>query len=140
MKNQLRCRNRYYVMQFDFSIAVEGRDPPVIEHSMNRQIQQAVNYFLRRYKLNYDEHIEDSVLNNVVNAIHYVEQALEGEVFVLIDEYDRFANKIMFEDPDMYDKIVAGRSGKRFSSPISSFFETIKMLTNIRSFTIGISP
>ena len=84
--------------------------------------------------------IEDSSLNNMVNAIQYVQEVLEGEVFVLIDEYDRFANKIMFENPDQYNKVVVVRSVDLLSSPIRSFFETIKTMTNIRSFTVGISP
>ena len=140
LKNQLRCRNRFYVMRFDFSIAVEGGDLAVIEHRLNERIQLAVNSFRRRYNLNYDERLGDSALNNVVNAIQYVQEILEGEVFVLIDEYDRFANKIMFENPDQYNKVVLVRSVDLLSSPIRSFFETIKTMTNIRSFTVGISP
>jgi hypothetical protein len=140
MKKQLKCRNRYYVMRFDFSIAVEGGDWAVIEHRMSERIQLAVNSFCRRYGLSFNERPGDSALNNVASAIQYVQEALDGEVFVLIDEYDRFANKIMFENPDFYNKVVTGRSGDPVSSPMRSFFETIKMMTNIRSFTVGISP
>jgi hypothetical protein len=140
MKKQLRCKNRYYVMRFDFSIAIEGGDLALIEHRLSERIQLAVNSFCRRYGLNHTERHGDSALTNVVGAIQYVQEALEGEVFILIDEYDRFANKIMFENPDLYNKVVSGRSGDPISSPIRSFFETIKTMTGIRSFTVGISP
>jgi hypothetical protein len=62
------------------------------------------------------------------------------KVFILIDEYDRFANKLVFERPDMYTKVVAGQSGDTFFSTIHSFFECIKRLQNARSFTMGLSP
>ena len=140
MKDALRCRNRYYVMRFDFSIAVEDGDFTVMKQRLTERIQLAVNSFRRRYSLNYDERFGDSALNNVVSAIQYVQEALGGEVFVLVDEYDRFASKIMFENTHLYSQVVTGKSGDPLSSPIRSFFETIKMMTNIRSFTVGISP
>jgi hypothetical protein len=59
--------------------------------------------------------------------------------FILIDEYDRFANKLMFERPDMYNKVDAGQSGDAFFSTIRSFFGCIKRLQNARSFTMGLS-
>jgi hypothetical protein len=140
MKNQLQCKNQYYVMRFDFSVSVDVGDSAAIEQRLSRRIQLAVNSFRRRYGLKYEERLEDSALDNVVSAIQYVQETLEGKVFILIDEYDRFANKIMFEKPDLYNKVVAGQSGDPLSSPIRSFFETIKMMTKIRSFTVGISP
>jgi hypothetical protein len=58
---------------------------------------------------------------------------MENEkLMVLIDEYDRFANKLMFENPDAYDKIVRGTSGDAASSPIRSFLEQVKAAQNAR--------
>lgn len=64
--------------------------------------------------------------------------------YVLIDEYDRFANKLLVERRDQYDAIVRGQSGVRGSSPIRSFdfLETLKSLSGleVRSFITGIMP
>ena len=112
-------RNRYYVMRFDFSIAVEDGDFTVMKQRLTERIQLAVNSFRRRYSLNYDERFGDSALNNVVSAIQYVQEALGGEVFVLIDEYDRFASKIMFENTHLYSQVVTGKSGDPLSLKLS---------------------
>ena len=45
----------------------------------------------------------------------------------------------MFEQPEIYAKIVAGSSGDPYSSPIRSFFEALKTV-DVRSFTTGITP
>jgi hypothetical protein len=142
MKDELECKNRYYVMRFDLGIAVEGGDFAMMQHRLSQRIQVSVDSFRRRYRLDYKERpsSEDDALNNVVRAIQYVQETLNGDVFVLIDEYDTFANKIMFGNPDMYNKVMTGQSGDTWSSPVRSFFETIKMITSIRSVTVGISP
>ncbi len=54
-----------------------------------------------------------------------MQEVLKGNVFVLIDEYDRFTNKIMFEKPDVHSKVLTGQFGDPFSSPTRSFFETL---------------
>jgi len=63
---------------------------------------------------------------------------------ILIDEYDRFANKLMFEQMDTYVKIVAGKSNEPLSSPIRTFYETLKtcsqILANFRVLSVGITP
>ncbi len=139
MKDRLMCKNLYYVMKFDFSIEVDS-NLEVIKHRLSERIQLAVESFRGRYDLKYTEEIGASALNNVARAIQHVQVALKGEVFVLVDEYDRFANKIMFENPDMYSKVITGKSGDPISSPIRSFFETLKMIVGVRSCTFGISP
>lgn len=56
--------------------------------------------------------------------------AAKGDrLYVLVDEYDRFGNKLLVERRDLYDAIVRGQSGVRGSSPIRSFLETLKSLS-----------
>ena len=64
---------------------------------------------------------------------------------MLVDEYDRFANKLMIERRVAYDMAVAGESGKPLSSPIRAFFETLKEIggkggVQLRSLITGITP
>jgi hypothetical protein len=65
-------------------------------------------------------------------------------LLVLIDEYDRFANKLMMANLPAYDSVVTGVSGDPLSSPIRAFYETIKEgfpgLKDYRSITFGIAP
>ncbi|KAL9655912.1 hypothetical protein ABK040_007533 [Willaertia magna] len=64
---------------------------------------------------------------------------------VLIDEYDRFANKLMFENPEKYRLLVQGKRGDPTSSPIRTFFEQLKWssgagLKSFRSIITGVTP
>ena len=71
-------------------------------------------------------------------------------LYILIDEYDRFANKLMLSDRDTYFDEVGGKKkdGKHAitlsaHSVVASFFEALKVVASNggnRSFTTGITP
>lgn len=70
-------------------------------------------------------------------------------LFLLIDEYDRFANKLLFENPSIYQTVVVGELGKSGSSILRTIFETIKSAASsikstnelpFRVLTVGLSP
>ena len=76
------------------------------------------------------------LLDDIKNAI----KTKNAKIFILIDEYDRFANELMFTNPEAYDKLLAGTTGDKLSSPVRSFFTAIKAISEVRSFTTGLSP
>ena len=63
---------------------------------------------------------------------------------ILIDDYDWFANRLMFEQMDLYRKFVFGVSCDPLSSPIRSFLETINfckaILPGLRLFMTDVTP
>lgn len=126
----------YHVLNLDFSIDVDGDVREYFTNAVNRHVK----YFRNRYNLNFDINESDCFvsLGLASDAV-----AAKGEkLYVLIDEYDRFANKLLVERRDQYDAIVRGQSGVRGSSPIRSFLETLKSLRGleVRSFITGIMP
>jgi hypothetical protein len=140
-KKELQHKNKYHVMKFDFSVDVTDKDVMSIKKEFDQKVLNAVERFCKRYGLAWRDLTTPSTLGTmerVVNTI--VDTKEDARVFLLIDEYDRFANKLMFENPEAYDKVVAGTSGEKFSSPIRSFFESVKALSGVRSFTTGLSP
>jgi hypothetical protein len=69
----------------------------------------------------------------------------KGRLWIFIDEYDRFANKLMLEAPEKYNTIITGNSGIAGSSYIRTFFETLKTCSTLgakdfRVFITGITP
>ena len=64
---------------------------------------------------------------------------------LLIDEYDRFANKILLEDPHLDVQTVAGVSKEPGSSFLRAFYEVVKQMdlemsgVPFMSFTTGIT-
>jgi hypothetical protein len=45
-----------------------------------------------------------------------VSESKNPRLLVMVDEYDRFANKLMVEDLPAYDGVVTGVAGDPFSS------------------------
>jgi hypothetical protein len=72
-----------------------------------------------------------------------LENLPDSRLLVLVDEYDRFANKLMLENPEAYRRAVQGKSKQLNSSPIRGLFESIKSFDSFpigcRSFTVGIT-
>jgi hypothetical protein len=126
----------YHVLHLDFSIDIDGDVRQLFTNAVNRHLLS----FRKRYNLNFDINEADCFvsLGLASDAV-----ASKGErLYVLVDEYDRFANKLLVERRDQYDAIVRGQSGVRGSSPIRSFLETLKSLRGleVRSFITGIMP
>ena len=89
--------------------------------------------------------IDESDALRTFDSLVYCCKRNELKLMVLIDEYDRFANKLMFENPEKYMLIVEGKRGDATSSPIRSFFERLKQASNsglidFRSLIVGITP
>lgn len=59
----------------------------------------------------------------MVRALKRKRKASDKNLLILVDEYDRLANKLMFENPLLYNKLIgSGISTKNpDSSPIRSF-------------------
>jgi hypothetical protein len=53
---------------------------------------------------------------SLVDAVH----ATSTPLYLIVDEYDRFANKLLFENPTLYGSVVMGESGKRGLSVLRS--------------------
>ncbi|KAL6067261.1 AAA family ATPase [Balamuthia mandrillaris] len=121
-KNPIPLKNCFYVLPLDFSIDTTSATPTGISAAL-------------RDKINY------SIMNF---SQDYVSRSTNPRLLVLIDEYDRFANKLMLEDIRAYNKVVTGTSGVPLSSPIRAFYEAIKTgnsrLMDYRSITFGIAP
>lgn len=73
-------------------------------------------------------------------------RATSTPLYLIIDEYDRFANKLLFENPTLYGSVVMGESGKRGSSVLLSIFEAIKEASGnfsggmFRCLVVGLAP
>ena len=137
---------QYHVLELDFSLDVvpaQGQDRMTwIAGNLRAHIYAKLKRFASKYGLSADIREANFAysLERISEAIH----SRGGRLYVIVDEYDRFANKLMLDaDVGVYESIVAGTSGQALSSPIRSFFETLKVLAKdgtFRSFTTGIAP
>ncbi len=137
MRGHLMHNNKYHVMRFDLSVQDESYDPEMIGALLTDKIKLSVQFFCSKYGLQFDE--SRRVYASLQFAVKQVEDK-GGKIYILIDEYDRLANRLMFEKPDLYNKVAAGVSNDPYSSPVRHFFESLKELNSVRSFSVGITP
>ena len=140
----------YYCLRFDFSSV--SADPSAVEMGMAEEVAGGLSKFSRRYPelgmsdeelnpKNYESpsSLLKAFLNNfVVRARH------EERLFVIIDEYDHFANDILASDKDAFRKITStsqSREGfiKQFYACLKQFYGNGSELPIARFFITGVS-
>ena len=140
--------NRYLVLKFDFSrINTQTKENTFAGFLEN--VKQGVNQFLNNYQEYYSEadvqHILASDEPSIVvsrlferTKIHQTNHQLQYKIYVLIDEYDHFANELVAFRIDDFKNSVS-RNGY-----VRKFYESIKTATGEgiidRIFITGVSP
>jgi hypothetical protein len=140
-KNPTPLHNTFHVLPLDFSIDVDQCDLHQIKQNLHNNINSSLDVFAKRYNMSLELNPTDSFANLRTMAGYL---AIKRErLLILVDEYDRFANKLMLENLDAYNQMVTGVSGDPASSPIRTFYETIKSisgLSDFRSISMGLTP
>ena len=143
-ENPTSRKNSYAVMEFDFS-GLDTSSPENFKKSFEQNVRQTVCIFLEKYQ---------SIFVRAIELIRHINRNLEGigslrtaygaalaanvKIFVLIDEYDHFANDLIAMGvEDVYKKMVQS------NGIVRDFYETLKIGTKSvvdRIFITGISP
>ena len=108
---------------------------------MYKEINKSLEFFRDdKYNLEFEIDPLDAMIS-LKSAAHAVNKT-GGKLYTIVDEYDRFANKLMLENVKSYKQFVTGKSKVPASSPIRSFFEKLKALSRNgnRSFATGLTP
>ncbi len=145
-KNPTPLRNFFAVLKLDFSgIPTKGK-METIEEAFNLSIKDQISYFLAKYKDLYPQlkDIREEILgresaSGMLNKLIWGMAEMGISYYLLIDEYDNFANNIIAEqDRRTYKDITHGGGFLR------SFFAVIKNgtqnLSIDRLFVVGVSP
>ena len=147
-KNPTDLQGKYHILKLDFSIDVSSKSnveiaTEEVKKNLNDKISSSVEMMVEKYNLPAKKIIKENPLLSLKHLTNYL-NAKQSGLMILIDEYDRFANKLMSENMQVYRNMVRGKSGDPLSSPIRSFFETLKSISgnnpNFRTFTVGITP
>ena len=136
-KNPTNLRNSYHILRFNFS----GIDTSNLESTINgfrREVASSIKLFVERYKLDFYINEEDSaegILDNLFKAFYI--QKSDEKIYVIIDEYDHFANELLGFRTDEFKNLVA-KNGK-----IRKWYEILKKGTETvvdRIFITGVAP
>ncbi|MBL0699537.1 MAG: AAA family ATPase [Desulfosarcina sp.] len=144
-KNPTELRNSYFILKLDFSCV----DPTGSAEEVKRALFDHINariegfysfyrykgYDLPKVKINYDNALYS--LNSLMSSVRMTPHP----VYLLIDEYDNFANTVM---------MGVQSAGKRYETlvhdegPLRTFFKAVKASTSgsmfDRVFITGVSP
>ncbi len=142
-QNPTPLRNRYFILKLNFSVG----DPSGDHDAIRRALFDHVNTRIEDVLIRYVPWLGQSARVHPDNAIASLQSLLGAvsrtsyKLYLLIDEYDNFANEVMISrlrGTDRYEALVRGEG------TIKTFFKAIKEGAEgrgiDRAFITGVSP
>jgi len=142
-RNPTPLRNRYFILKLNFSMVDPQGDYAAIRsslfHHLNIQIKETVARYGDWLEGRVDVQADDGIasLQSLTSAVSRTPHPL----YVLIDEYDNFANEVMispWRGTNRYEELVQGEG------TIKTFFKVVKAGAEgrgiDRTFLTGVSP
>ena len=130
-------KNKYCILRFNFS----GISTDTIEETIKgfkREVASSIEVFVQKYGLNFFVNREceaEGILDDIFKAFYI--QKPEEKIYVIIDEYDHFANELLGFRTDEFKNLVS-KNGK-----IRKWYEILKKGTETvvdRIFITGVAP
>ncbi|MBK9264003.1 MAG: AAA family ATPase [Polyangiaceae bacterium] len=139
-------KNKYLVLSLDFSPVRSDGTVAEIRTSFARTIKVALRSFINRYKtvvpdLTMASSIvgsDDDDAGALVADVLQIVAAAGHSVYLLIDEYDHFGNRLLSDGEESTYRTLVGTNGY-----IRNFYGSLKALTRtslVRMFVTGVSP
>ncbi len=143
-KNPTPHRNRFFILEWDFSCIDAMGSAEDIRRALHDDINACIKDFLRYYR----DHLKEEVEIDPDNAISSIRSLISAvrmtpyPIYLLIDEYDNFANEVMMggrdDEAGIYEDLVYKEG------PLKTLFKAIKSSTKKsvfdRIFITGVSP
>ncbi len=136
--------NQYFVMRWDFSLVQAHGDVQTIEAALHQHLNDCISAFRQRYA----ERLAVPIVIHPDNALSSWHSALSAiaqtphKLYLLIDEYDNFANEVLMADRDgSRDRYAALRYGEGL---LKTVFKAVKAAAGglglDRVFITGVAP
>ena len=117
-KNPTKLKNSYYILRFNFS-GIDTSSNTI--DSFKRRTVSAINYFVENYKLEFTIDKQDEAENILDNLFKSFKLQKTGKkIYVIIDEYDHFANELLGFKTAEFKNLVT-RNGK-----VRKWYEILK--------------
>jgi hypothetical protein len=142
-KNPTPERNQYYILKFDFSVINTETVQSTLQGFL-RKVRKGIQVFCSQYELFGTKRVEEIIsIDSPAEMIVEFFAAFMGEkksnqIYVLIDEYDHFANELIAFNFDEFSNIISKNGFVR------KFYEALKeaAFDGIvgRFFATGVTP
>ncbi|KPA12980.1 hypothetical protein MHK_006813, partial [Candidatus Magnetomorum sp. HK-1] len=148
-KNPTELHNQYFVLKFDFSCVDSSGSVQDIKKSLYDHVNDRIKGFVLYYKDYpfYKIEINENNALSSINSLLSVVRNFDNSIFLLIDEYDNFANELMMSKKSSSEEDGEKNSYTAFVSkdgPLKTIFKAIKSGTGSkgfdRTFITGVSP
>ena len=136
-KNPTRLKNSYHILKFNFS-GISTDTPESTINGFKKKVASSVEVFVKKYNIDFyvDKGDEaENILDNLFKAFEI--QRSEEKIYVIIDEYDHFANELLGFHTDHFKNLVS-KNGK-----VRKWYEILKEGTESvvdRIFITGVAP
>ena len=136
-KNPTKLKNSYYILKFNFS-GIDTTDDKVAMKGFKKEVASSINVFVEKYELDFYINVDDEAENILDNLIKAFSIQKEGKkIYVIIDEYDHFANELLGFNTNQFKNLVS-KNGK-----VRKWYEILKKGTETvidRIFITGVAP
>ena len=135
-KNPTSLKNSYYILKFNFSGLITETEESLL-NSFNNACIRGINRFINSYKIDMKLNTKGYPSDIFANFLNEVEFKIDKPIYVIIDEYDHFANELLSFKTDLFSSLVS-KTGF-----IRKWYEVLKIGTESivsRIFATGVSP
>ena len=135
-QNPTKGKNSYYILKFNFT-GLNTNTKEELEETFLRTIKDSFDKFIEEYNLIIDYIQEGSAASIFENFLVRVSGKIQNPIYVIIDEYDHFANELLSFQTELFSDIVS-KTGF-----IRKWYEVLKKGTESiinRIFITGVSP
>ncbi len=136
-KNPTKLKNSYHILKFNFS-GIDTTNEETTIKGFKNEVASSIQVFVERYGLDFYINMQDeaeNILDNLIKAFGV--QKAEEKIYVIIDEYDHFANELLGFNTSQFKNLVS-KNGK-----VRKWYEILKKGTESvidRIFITGVAP
>lgn len=136
-KNPTENKNSYHILRFNFS-GIDTTNTEATINGFREKVEISIKGFVEKYKIDFfinPDQSTEGILSSLFEAFKV--QKNEQKIYVIIDEYDHFANELLGFYNEEFKNIVS-RNGK-----VRKWYEVLKEGTETvveRIFITGVAP
>ena len=136
-KNPTKLKNSYHILKFNFS-GIDTENEETTIKGFKKEVASSIKLFVEKYRLDFYINTDDeaeNILDNLIKA--FTIQKAEEKIYVIIDEYDHFANELLGFNTNQFKNLVS-KNGK-----VRKWYEILKKGTESvidRIFITGVAP
>ena len=136
-KNPTKLKNSYCILRFNFS-GINTENEETTMKSFKNKTMSFIKLFAERYGIDFyinEEREAEDILNDLFKAFYI--QKPDDKIYVIVDEYDHFANELLGFYPEHFRSLVS-KNGR-----VRKWYEVLKEGTETvvdRIFITGVAP